>query len=953
MAVKNIKKIGQSFSQDEPKHVSGKATQVQFSSLSNLAANDDKVATAKVTESSGQTPKAVALKITNFGFNINNPNATIKGIEAQWEDFVRNNSDGTTLVPNIPSTTLKLLNITGGKSITDSGISPTIPSSGKIGDFTVAQGVITASTERTHYIGTPFPNVIINGVKQTLYNLWGASKITPAQVNSTTFGVTLDYAKNKGSYPGKINVDYIALNVYYEDPEYSLKIEQNSTSLINGTVTATITLKNINNAYNGVAIPVTLTLPNGLEYVSSDTSSGKYGSYDKFTNKWDAKLTGANGSAVLKLTLKATKLGSQQIKAVEYYTKKAATGTTNVITESYTIKSNYGSDISVIEGEDFTYTITVETNQDIIKNKTADIALNSGVILRKVSSQNGNYNIKTGKWNLTFSNRKATITFYLTAVAPGDYIQKVSLDTNLFSQNFIIIGQEVTHCSHSIIEPPESFFQFLEDGEIYTLSAYCIVNDTYLQSIYNGVKNNKIGVLIGENEVLGTRCLNVNTDIPERIYVEFTYNEDSPLKIIIYGQYLELDLTNSMTFGAWELKKGPYIDEDYQNPVILFPNLQSLIENIDYTSTTIPTRRSTAKYNFKNIDFAGLESDKYLIKRGIGICFDFEIENEIIVEAQIHSDKSSTRRSVILNPESNFVILGDLTEKWGLKSHEINLNNFSFDLKFINTSIVNQEIKIKNVNIILFYEKDTTGGSRYFLLDGEPSYEYGIFLLDAEDEGGANNKLEKLSLKGSDGELGTGSTIEAKTIPLKFNIGADTLEEAEILFQKAVQWLTKDRDKRLIPAKQELILSWAQNISYLVVAEGSFKKKYNVSTIESQVDFVVLDGIGYSRENKVTGPTGVNNGLTTVYPTLQVICLGGPISIFESVDQQEMILPSFENGRILTIDCDKRTIFDDLGNDHTNKVSLSWGWFGLLSDYDFSSSENCYVEKVMFKEGIG
>jgi len=961
MSVQKMRRIAKIFAEgDGANNNSGVPTRANWQGLGNLIASNNVFAVCNITANSGNPARPRVITAQDFGFFFNDRNTAIRGVEAEWRDMVRNTNNTSSNVPNIPSTALRLIHPTSNW-MNHAGIRPT--QSGSVAGIYTPSNVLSvtvASTELIHYLCQPLNNVTITGtlppgiekIGNTYYLKWGIGKITADQVMSANFGVQVDYAKNSGTNAGRINADYIALSVYYETPKYSLTVAQTSNVLKNENFTATITLKNTNNANNGVAVPVTVVLPAGTEFVSSNNKD--YSEKDRYNNRWNAALSGPNGSTTLTITLRATTTGVKQVKATEVYTGTNNTGTTTAIEETYTIKSNLQGDINLVRGEDFAYTITIDTNQDLIKNKTVNIPLNEGVLLRRIQNINGTYDSRTGIWNATFVNRKATLTLNLTAISPGDFTQQVTLGTNVFLQNFTIIGQEVTRCNYSIIEPPESFFRFLEDGELYNLSTICTVKDTYLNSIYNGVKNNKIGVLIGENEVLGTRCSSVNS--LQEIYVEFTYNKDLPLRIIIYGQYLELDLTNSMLFGAWQLKQGPYSESEYENPVILFDNLESLIENVDYTSTTIPTRRSTAKYNFKDINFAGLESDENLIKRGIAISFDYEIESELIVESQLHSDRSTNRRSVILNPNNNFCIIGDLTEKWGLKSHEINLNRFSFDLKFINSTIQNQDVSIKNVCLILFYEKDITEGALGFTLEGEHCRDYGIFMLkDLDDWGGANNKIDRLNLKGSDGELGTGSNIEAKTINVPFEVEGDTVEEAELLFQKAVQWITKDTNKGIIPSKQELIFDSAKNISYMVIPEGGFKKKYNIATIESTANFLILDGVGFSRETKVTGPVGVNNGLRNVYPVLQVVCLGGPVKIVESVDKQEMTLSgNWENGRILTIDCYKRTIFDNLGNNHTNKATLSWGWFGLLGEYDFSSlSENCIVEKVIFKEGIG
>ena len=486
MVIQTALKIGRSFTKPagRPEFKNGKAVEVEFSGLSNLSINDDKVATAKITASGGQTPRAVPILAKDFGFNFPDRNTAIRGISAQWEDWIRNTSGGTNGVPNISGTSLKLLigGVETGNNLVSSGVQPTNSASGVLGGsvasgtgingLPINQGTTVASTEKTHYLSKPISNVTgtvsgtgIEKVGTTVYSRWGIAKITADQVMNANFGVRLDYASNSGTNPGIINVDYIALAVYYETPEYSMTVSQTGTVLKNGDFNVSITLKNTNNANNGVAIPVTVALPAGAEYVSHNTGKDNVGgSFDKYSNTWQAKLTGANGSAVLNLTLKATTTGTKQVKATEYYTKKAATGTINVIVDTYTIKTNFPTDLNLTRGQDFSYTVTVETNQDLVKTKVIDLPLNNGVLLTKYSSPNCTYDIKTGKWNVTLVNRKATITFYLTVISQGDFEQTITLGDQVFIQNFTISSEPVTHVSYSIIEPPESFFQFLEDG---------------------------------------------------------------------------------------------------------------------------------------------------------------------------------------------------------------------------------------------------------------------------------------------------------------------------------------------------------------------------------------------------------------------------------------------------------------------------------------------------------
>jgi phage-related protein len=90
---------------------------------------------------------------------------------------------------------------------------------------------------------------------------------------------------------------------------------------------------------------------------------------------------------------------------------------------------------------------------------------------------------------------------------------------------------------------PEELMPYLVDGEIYTLSCYSIVTDTGLGYVYPGEKNFTISVINGEQEYISDKATALNT--VTRISTTFVYNEHAPIKLRVYGQWLEINPQNT------------------------------------------------------------------------------------------------------------------------------------------------------------------------------------------------------------------------------------------------------------------------------------------------------------------------------------------------------------------------------------------------------------------------
>lgn len=155
----------------EGPHTPGTTSGTSWSNTGNVVSSNNSYATATI--SAGATTNLLTL--TNFGFAIP-AGATIDGIVVTQESKASANSA-------VSRKTWNLLNVSGAVQVSDGGLLTT-------SDVSIDSGSSS--------------------------DLWGTAP-TPAEINSSSFGVSLDYENVSGS-SRTVSVDYVAITVYYTDP---------------------------------------------------------------------------------------------------------------------------------------------------------------------------------------------------------------------------------------------------------------------------------------------------------------------------------------------------------------------------------------------------------------------------------------------------------------------------------------------------------------------------------------------------------------------------------------------------------------------------------------------------------------------------------------------------------------------------------------------------------------
>lgn len=215
------------------------------------------------------------------------------------------------------------------------------------------------NTGAVSYMGTEHKNTADWTTKSLSYryygsgsDLWGVN-LTPARVNDWYFGFGMRPIGTSSTWATP-QLDCMQMNVYYTMPTYGFNRTLPSTANLNTNFTYTIQLVNTNSVHQGYDIPVTITLPAGVQYVSHSTSNGYY---NPSTGQFTAQLSG--GQATLTITLKGTTVGNKTIVASVNGFSTTNSGTIQILdpTPSYSVTT--GGDTTKGLGENATVTVSI------------------------------------------------------------------------------------------------------------------------------------------------------------------------------------------------------------------------------------------------------------------------------------------------------------------------------------------------------------------------------------------------------------------------------------------------------------------------------------------------------------------------------------------------------------------------------------------------------------------
>ena len=880
-----------------------------------------------IASGAGTVNKPGKIKATGFGFEGEfGSNTRINKVIFQWKEYARAVPwPGVThVLMNFPYKDIKLLKANGGS---DTGY--------KRHNIRVHNYSTERSLEFTRDSDMP--------------------SVRPIDISQSDFGVYFNPARNISGNTGFLFTNDFRVTVDYTDPTYTLNGSISSGRVLGEKAIYELTLTNTNNCHQGVNIPVTITLPAGLTY---NSQSGD-GYYDNTTRKWSAVLDG-QGKATLKLTLDTTQQGTKSITATIDDFNISLTRSTVILPPTYTLESPNPLEV-VHDGGYLEYPVTVKVNTSIITTAPVKITVPLGLaFVSGTGDGTATYNSTTREvtWDASFTNKTATMTFkWLGTIVDGQsdkYIQNLTVGNASLTKEVIVLRTDITTPYYSDYIIPNEVIRYMQDGETYTMSCWSIVTDKILPNVYPGDKNFTISILHDGVEYLSNKAITLDT--PTRIRTTFPYTKNKGLTLRVYGQWLEINPWNAThEVGGFALY-GIEGKSEYEPPAILFDNPDNLLLDGDYGYTVIDAQRTGSGVILEDIGFGGLEQDQEIIIKGFVIEGTVEVSDDVGMNITLHTDQTTSNRSIIIGKEDTTFRIGEKRDKWGL--NRIKLENLEFELSLSNIGIDSAAVGLKDVRATLYYLYDETGGAEGFTLNGVHSREYSIFLdrESVDKPEGQNPNLKSHQLALTDGIKVISNTAEDKDIKINFHLVACDLEDANEKMVDITKWMTSKRDHHKEPVSKELIFDWDKDRVYDVILADEID--FDVDKFECTAKFIAPTGVARTPP-KTTGAIGRNNGIIPIKPILTILCDGNPdgVDIREAYTGQYMkIRPTtpFPQNTILRVDFKNRTILDADGVDYMGAVTFDSYIIRILeqSEYDFTATTGAVVTHVEYTEAL-
>lgn len=233
---------------------------VSWSNLNNIKVNSSgayAVSNVLIKGKSSSPNRPSTITCTNFGFNLHvgaEPTKVI--VEYNHMKLAGNQAPKTC---NIPAPTISLVGVSG---FSGKGVAPT----------------------------TSFGN------HTKTFNVTG--KLTRSQVNSSNFGVKINYPTNANNIDGYMRVSYVRIIVEYKLSQYSFSVKKVNGGYNNEPYTVQLSISNKNRTnYNPTC---TLTVPAGFSFDSSK-GNGVVKKVNNTTFTWNPKLTSKVGTSSVNL----------------------------------------------------------------------------------------------------------------------------------------------------------------------------------------------------------------------------------------------------------------------------------------------------------------------------------------------------------------------------------------------------------------------------------------------------------------------------------------------------------------------------------------------------------------------------------------------------------------------------------------------------------------------------
>jgi predicted phage tail component-like protein len=596
----------------------------------------------------------------------------------------------------------------------------------------------------------------------------------------------------------------------------------------------------------------------------------------------------------------------------------------------------------------YTIVLSCTNNADPRRPLTVSVPIPGGFTLVNAETVEGVYNSTTGKWTVTLVNQQASLNLLLEPVTVGEQPQLVVLDGTILelSKTCEIVatdtGAIVSH-EGSLEDYPVTVAN-LQPGKLYTVISYSKVIETGVTGIHTGVKNNRLSVVNGV-EVFGSRAT-IQNNI-QKIVTAFIYDSSNPVIIRRYSEYESVSLdTDDLWYGLC-INEG--FNTVYSQSTNLLTNPEALFDDTGSTDLTIPGNSESAEYVY---EFSPTTTPSNEFFTGILMTLNSFGAVASGIQAQIKTDeRESEIKTTFLTP-SQRMSLGDVTDNWSLNQDYIQNKALFAHLKIRNTILNQQSFNYSNLTLTLYSAKDETGGAHTIIYNGVHGRIHGLSIDADRNPEGPQFNLETLTMAFMDGELPIRFNITSKELEIDFTISGNTLEEAQTRLRSISRWFKNSRTLMSRPVYNSLIFTYDLTKEYFVIFKDVIEVEKNITSLVCTAKFYVPDGVARSIEPVVSGPIGSNAGEIRVWPLIEVKTDGSSQLVVRDTVTGNTITLNDSPGENTTlyIDCEKRTITDDAGNEYQTDLALNTVWINFLDEYSITTTGGVF-QQLSYRPG--
>ena len=452
----------------------------------------------------------------------------------------------------------------------------------------------------------------------------------------------------------------------------------------------------------------------------------------------------------------------------------------------------------------------------------------------------------------------------------------------------------------------------------------------------------------------------------ENVTVDFIYNKNYPLYILLTGDYPEGTMTeNTINFNEpCIIETSEYVERETNGnyPVPIDDSVVGEEVSSEITINGLSRSTEIVFYDLPLDDEYG--TNTYNAIRGVEITGSLEHSDDIVLYANLKSPTGESRqRSVVISDTDTEFSIGGMGDLWGFSTLDmVNLEDWEVD--FAISNVLNENDTVFNfgdIQIILYVAQVDEQTVKCYI-EGEDIAYYGVFLTDLDIPEGLETDTNYLSVDGTDMNDAYRQNIKEKTIEIEFDIGEGCdIEGSTLSLRQFTRLLVNDRDEYNRPIPKRIEFSHYSDVYWEYVMEDAFDTTLDINTYHVKAKLVIPAGTAYDRTSTTTSSGGYVDGIAAINPVITVTPTDDVIEIRETLSNQKFNIgySGDWNGKLLEIQTSNRKVYlktdededeeTDNITDLTNYVDFNSDWFKIKGEYNFEGT-NCVIRTITFNE---